>query len=106
MIDEAVRSSISTSIVNSIPAIGALNIPAIPAAAPHPTSIISNRGDNRNALPRFEPIAAPVNTIGPSAPTDPPNPMVIELATTDVNVLCCFNRLFFCDMAYNTRVTP
>ncbi len=31
-----VRSSISTSRVNTIPAIGALKIPAIAPAAPHP----------------------------------------------------------------------
>ena len=60
MIDTVVRSSINTSIVNSIPAIGALKIPAIPAAAPQPTNIIKMRGDSLNAWPRLEPIAAPV----------------------------------------------
>ncbi len=43
------RSIISTSRVNSIPAIGARKIPAIPAAAPQPTRIISILGDMRNA---------------------------------------------------------
>ncbi len=84
IIDTVVRSSISTSMVNSMPAIGALNMPAIPAAAPQPTRIIRMRGDIRKCAPRFEPMAAPVNTIGPSAPTEPPNPIVTELAITEV----------------------
>ena len=99
MTDTVVRSIISTSSVNSIPAIGALNIPAMPAAAPHPTIIISTRGDMRNACPRVEPMAAPVNTMGPSAPTDPPKPMVMELAMSEVYVLWRFRRLLFWDMA-------
>ena len=81
--DSVVRSIMSTSNVKSIPAIGALNMPAIPAAAPHPTIIMSTLGDMRNSDPMVEPIAAPVNTIGPSAPTEPPNPMVMELASID-----------------------
>ena len=42
---------------------------------------------------RFEPIDAPVNTIGASAPTDPPKPMVNGLATMEDHVLCGFNLL-------------
>ncbi len=104
--DTVVRSSISTSSVKSMPAIGALNIPAMPAAAPQPTRIISVRGDIRNHEPTFEPMAAPVYTIGPSAPTEPPKPMVIDEATMEVYMLCLLRRLLFCDMAYSTRVTP
>ena len=36
-----VRSNISTSNTNSMPAIGALNMPAIDPAAPHPNSNIT-----------------------------------------------------------------
>ena len=97
--ETVVRSIISTSMAKSIPAIGALNIAATPAAAPLPTSIIRICGGIRNMLPRLEPMAAPVLTIGPSAPTDPPNPIVMELATTDVYVLCSLIRLLFCDIA-------
>ena len=79
-----VRSIISTSRVNNAPDNGALKIPATPAAAPQPTSNISKRGDKRNACPIFDPMAAPVETIGPSAPTEPPKPIVIDAATTDV----------------------
>ena len=35
----------------------------------------------------MEPIAEPVSTIGASAPTDPPKPIVSELATIDDQVL-------------------
>ena len=82
--DTVVKSIISTSMANNIPAIGALKIAATPAAAPLPTSIIKICGDIRNKLPKLDPIAAPVLTIGPSAPTDPPKPIVIDDATTEV----------------------
>ena len=104
--DTVVRSSMSTSSVKSIPAMGALNMPAMPAAAPQPTSIISMRGDRRKAEPRLEPIEAPVYTMGPSAPTEPPKPMVTELAIRDVYMLWRFRRLLFWEMAQSTRVTP
>ena len=51
-------------------------------------------------------MAEPVRTIGASAPTDPPNPMVIADAMTDDQQLCAFSRLRFVDMAYSTRVIP
>jgi hypothetical protein len=38
---------------------------------------------NLNMRARFEPIDAPVSTIGASDPTDPPKPMVNELAIID-----------------------
>ena len=97
--DTVVRSSISTSRVKSMPAMGALKMPDIPAAAPQPTSIISTRGDMRNACPTFEPIAAPVATIGPSAPTEPPKPMVMDEAITEVYMLCFLRRLLLDEMA-------
>jgi len=74
--------------VNTSPAIGALKIPAIAPAAPQPTKSISVRCSILKTLPRLEPIAEPVNTIGASAPTEPPKPMVMELAITDDHVLC------------------
>ena len=87
-----VRSIISTSRVKSIPAMGARKMPAIPAAAPHPTRSISTLGDSRNAWPMLEPMAAPVKTIGPSAPTEPPNPMVIDEAISDAYMLRFLSR--------------
>ena len=78
-----VRSSIITSSVKTIPANGALNIAAMPAAAPQPSIRVSVLMSTPKKRPTFEPIAAPVSTIGASAPTDPPNPIVMLLATID-----------------------
>ena len=97
--ETVVRSSMSTSRVKSMPAMGALKMPAMPAAAPQPTRIIRIRGDILKSCPRFEPIADPVATIGPSAPTAPPKPMVMELAITEEYMLCGLSRLLFCEMA-------
>ena len=44
-------------------------------------------------------MAAPVNTIGASAPTDPPKPIVTELATIEVHILWGLIRLLRWDMA-------
>lgn len=35
----------------------------------------------------FEPMAAPVRTIGASGPTEPPNPIVVAPPTTEVQQL-------------------
>src|SRR3712207_7680045 len=61
---------------------GALNMPAMAAAAPHPTSQISCRLSMPNSFPKLEPMALPVKTIGASAPTEPPQPIVIPDAMT------------------------
>ena len=97
--DAMLKSTISTSKVNTNPAIGALKIPAIAAAAPQPTSSISVLLSMRNNCPRLEPMAEPVSTIGASAPTDPPKPMVMADARTDVQQLCPLRRDCFEDMA-------
>ena len=68
-------------------------MPAMAPAAPQPTSSISVLLSMRNSLPRFEPMAEPVSTIGASAPTDPPKPMVMPEATTDDQQLCPLSRL-------------
>jgi len=54
----------------------------------------------------FEPMAAPVRTIGASGPTEPPNPIVVAPPTTEVQQLWEAMYEFLRDMAYNTRVTP
>ena len=69
--------------VKTNPAIGALNIPAIAAAAPHPTSNIRVLLFILNFCPRLLAMLEPVRTIGASAPTEPPKPMVMAEATTD-----------------------
>ena len=51
-------------------------------------------------------MAEPVSTIGASAPTDPPKPMVRAEATIDVQQLCAFSLDCLVEMAYSTRVIP
>ena len=82
-----VRSIISTSRVKTKPAIGAWKIPPTAPAAPQPIMSIMVFWSRRKSLARLLPIAAPVITIGASAPTEPPKPMVIAEPTTDVHVL-------------------
>ena len=96
---DIVISIISTSKVNTSPAIGALKMPAIAPAAPQPTSVISIFRSMWNSLPRFEPMAEPVSTIGASAPTEPPKPMVMAEAITDDQQLWDFNLDLLDEMA-------
>ena len=96
--DDIVRSTISTSIVKTSPAIGALKMPAMAAEAPHPTSNINCLLSSLNSFPRLLPMAEPVNTIGASAPTEPPKPIVMAEAITDDQQLCglscdCFEEM-------------
>ena len=44
-------------------------------------------------------MAEPVNTIGASAPTEPPKPMVMAEAMTDDQQLCDFSLDLFDEMA-------
>ena len=62
-------------------------MPATAPAAPQPTKSMTFRCSRLNILPKLEPMAEPVSTIGASAPTDPPKPIVSELAMSDVYVL-------------------
>ena len=97
--DAMVKSSINTSSVNTRPAIGALKIPAMAAEAPQPTNSIAVRVSILKSLARLLPMAEPVSTIGASAPTEPPKPMVMLDAMTDDQQLCAFKRDRFVAMA-------
>ena len=77
-----VRSIIKTSRVNTSPAIGALNIPATAPEAPQPINSISVLWSSLKIRPKSLPMADPVNTIGDSAPTEPPKPIVRAEANT------------------------
>ena len=77
----AAKSPRITSTAKSAPAIGALNVAAMPAAAPQPTSVADLAAGSFSVWPIAEPSAAPICTIGPSRPTDPPEPMVIAEAS-------------------------
>lgn len=48
----------------------------MPPAAPHATSSFSRSSESPVMRPRVEPSAEPICTIGPSRPTEPPEPMV------------------------------
>ena len=77
-----------TSTANRAPAIGALKVAAIPAAAPHPTSVRRRCSSMRSHWPIVEPMAEPIYTIGPSRPTEPPEPMQMP----DANSLAIITR--------------
>ncbi len=57
------------------PVIGALKVADMPAAAPQATRIRIYSSVTRNSRPTEDPSAAPICTIGPSRPADPPEPM-------------------------------
>ena len=65
--------------MKTIPAIGALKMEDIAAAAPQPTMAARWRSFREKYLAMLEPIAAPLITTGASGPADPPLPMVRQL---------------------------
>ena len=88
------------------PVIGALKTPPNAPATPQPMRSMRLRCSRRKRRPKLDPTAAPVRTIGDSAPTDPPKPMVSALARSDDQVLCGLMRLLRWEMALSTFVTP
>lgn len=60
------------SIAKNTPARGALNVAAMPPAAPQATSSFTLRSSRWNSCAREDPSAEPICTIGPSRPTEPP----------------------------------
>ncbi len=65
-----------TSAANIIPAIGALKVAEIPAAAPQASSKRTRCPEHLRSCPTNEPNAEPICTMGPSRPTEPPVPIV------------------------------
>ncbi len=70
-----------TSIANSIPAMGALNVAPMPAPAPAATRLRTWSSPSPEYRPMEEPMAAPTITVGPSRPAEPPLPSVNAVAT-------------------------
>ena len=101
-----VRSSMSTSKVKTIAAIGALKMAAMAAVEPHASNKVVCLLFILNIRATFEPIAEPVSTIGASKPTEPPNPTVMELATMEEYTLWNRNLPSLLQMAFNTMLTP
>ena len=101
-----VYSPRSTSRANMTPAMGALKVAAIPAAAPEPTSARMRVLLNFNLWPTTEPMADPIWTMGPSRPTDPPVPMVIADPTAFTSMTMGRMRPPLTAMAVMTSGTP
>ena len=73
--DCAAKSRRISSMAKNTPASGALNVAAMPPAAPQATSTRIRPSGTLSAEPSVEPRAEPICTIGPSRPTEPPPPM-------------------------------
>jgi len=67
----------STSAANIAPPMGALKVAARPPAAPHAATVRILLDEKLNSFPTPEPMAAPICTMGPSRPAEPPEPRVI-----------------------------
>ncbi len=66
---------INTSMAKITPAMGALNVAAIPAAAPQATMLRIRSSESLRSWPIVEPRAEPTWMIGPSRPAEPPVPI-------------------------------
>ena len=101
-----VMSNISTSTVNSTPAKGARKIPAMAPAAPQPNSSFTPRLLTWKKRPTLEPMAEPVEAMGASSPTLPPNATVRVEATSEVYMLPGGRRPSLREMASSTLGMP
>ena len=71
----------STSMAKTTPAMGALKVAAIPAAAPQATRFLMRSSERCSHWPIDEPSAEPTWTMGPSRPAEPPVPIQRAEAT-------------------------
>jgi len=71
----APQSLRTSSRAKNAPATGALNVPATPAAAPQATITRVSLLEKPSSCATVDPAADPIWTIGPSRPTEPPEPM-------------------------------
>ena len=98
------RRMISTP--KNTPVIGALNVAAMPPAAPQATRIRIRFTGMRVHWPNADASAEPICTIGPSRPTDPPVPMHTAEATALTTLTCGRIRPPFSATATITSGTP
>jgi hypothetical protein len=75
------HSNSSSSTASSTEASGALNVAAMPPAAPATSRVFLSSADSSRNCARIEPTAPPVMMIGPSAPNGPPVPIEIAAET-------------------------
>jgi hypothetical protein len=104
--DRAAKSDKISSMAKNTPASGALNVAAIPPAAPQATTTRIRSSFSRASEPRVEPRAEPICTIGPSRPTEPPPPMHIAEASALTTATFGAIRPPRCATAYITSGTP
>ncbi len=104
--DSNSKSRRISSRAKKTPAMGALKVAEIPPAAPHATSSRSRDSESPNACPHELPSADPIWTIGPSRPTDPPQPMQIAEAADLIAATRGRMRPPFSDTASITSGTP
>ena len=81
-------------------------MPATAPAAPQHRRMVICRYDSPRERATLEPMAAPVYTMGASAPTEPPKPMVTELDRREDHILWLLIRELLRDMENRTFVTP
>ncbi len=86
--DSASKSRRISSSPKKTPAIGALKVAEIPPAAPQATSTRRRDSATRVIWPSVEPSAEPICTIGPSRPTEPPEPMQSAEASDLTTATC------------------
>ena len=72
---EATKLPRMISEAKKTPPIGALKVAAIPPAAPQATRVFRWLSWTPRKRPKVEPQAEPIWTMGPSRPTEPPDPI-------------------------------
>ena len=92
-------SIIRTSKAKKMPVMGAWKMAAKAAAPPIPMSMMVCLYSSFSHRPMLAPMEAPVDTEGPSNPTDPPKPTVKALAMMVDHMLCGLTSAFFFLMA-------
>ena len=80
-------SIMKTSIAKITPVIGAWKMAANAEAPPMPINTLICFWLSFNSCPIFEPMEPPVDTEGPSNPTDPPKPTVSALVIIEAKVV-------------------
>ena len=100
------RFKLKISRANTTPVIGALNIDATAAAVAQPMRSIRSFSLRRKKRPMLEPIAAPVLTVGPSNPTEPPSPTVMGAVMSALYILDGAMSPFRLEMACSVIPIP
>ena len=85
---------------------GALKIEDMAPAAAQPMSKVLEAWFIKNNLEIFDPSDAPVATVGPSSPTEPPKPTVIGAVIKEAYIWNLFMIPFWREIAYSVVGIP